>query len=115
MLECSVIDASLPISGFAERAHPDSLRSASFAQGCSVTLTRGSMSALKLASMAAVFGAVVGSTACKGGRSGDSTARSVDTSVTTTKVRDTTVVKADTTVHVDTTKQTHHVPDAKKP
>jgi hypothetical protein len=73
------------------------------------------MSALKLASMVAAFGVVVGSTACKGDRSGDSTVKSVDTMVTTTKVRDTTVVKADTTVHVDTVKKTQHAPDAKKP
>ena len=72
------------------------------------------MSALKLASMVAAFGVVVGSTACNKGDH-DNTVKGVDTMVTSTKVRDTTVVKSDTTVHTDTVKQTHHVPDAKKP
>jgi hypothetical protein len=71
------------------------------------------MSALKLASMVAAFGVIVGSTACKG--SHDETVKGVDTLVNSTRVRDTTVVKSDTTVHTDTVKQTHHVPDAKKP
>ena len=71
------------------------------------------MSALKLATLVAACGVTVASIGCKG--NGDSTVKGVDTVVTTTKVRDTTVVKADTTVHVDTVKQTHHVPDAKKP
>jgi hypothetical protein len=72
------------------------------------------MSALKLASMVAAFGAITASTACKG--NGDTTAKGVDTMVTTTKVpvRDTTVVKADTTIHVDTVKKTDHISDAKK-
>jgi hypothetical protein len=71
------------------------------------------MSAFKLASMVAAFGAVVISTACKGDH--ESTVKGVDTMVTSTKVRDTTVVKSDTTVHVDTVKKTNHVPEAKKP
>ena len=71
------------------------------------------MRTLKLASMIAAFGAIVISTACKNDR--DTTSKGVDTLVTTTKVRDTTVVKADTTIHVDTVKKTNHVPDAKKP
>jgi hypothetical protein len=73
------------------------------------------MSAFKLASMVAAFGAIVISTACKGDHAGDNTAKGVDTMVTTTKVRDTTVVKSDTTVHLDTVKKTSHVPNAKKP
>ncbi|MBA2682936.1 MAG: hypothetical protein H0U66_00390 [Gemmatimonadaceae bacterium] len=71
------------------------------------------MSALKLITLVAAFGVAVASTGCKGGS--DSTVKSVDTVVTTTKVRDTTVIKADTTIHVDTVKQTHNVPGAKKP
>jgi hypothetical protein len=71
------------------------------------------MSVLKLASMVAAIGVIVGSTACKGNH--DETVKGVDTLVNTTKVRDTTVVKSDTTIHTDTVKQTHHVPDAKKP
>ena len=71
------------------------------------------MSALKIASMVAAFGAIVTATACKNG--GDNTTKGVDTMVTSTKVRDTTVVKSDTTIHTDTVKKTNHVPDAKKP
>jgi hypothetical protein len=41
--------------------------------------------------------------------------KGVDTTVTSTKVRDTTVVKSDTTVHTDTVKKTDHATDAKKP
>jgi len=70
------------------------------------------MSALKLASMVAAFGAIVAVNACKGDN--ERTTKGVDTMVTSTKVRDTTVVKSDTTVHVDTVKKTTHVPDAKK-
>jgi hypothetical protein len=72
------------------------------------------MSALKLASMVAAFGAIVGSTACKGN---ETNAKGTDTMVTTTKVpvRDTTVVKSDTTIHTDTVKKTDHIKDAKKP
>lgn len=73
------------------------------------------MSALKLASTVAALGAILVSSACKGDHAGDNTMKGVDTAVTTTKVRDTTVVKADTTVHVDTVKQTHNVPEKKKP
>ena len=71
------------------------------------------MSTVKLASMIAAFGVIVGAPACKGDH--DSTVKGVDTMVTSTRVRDTTVVKSDTTIHTDTVKQTHHVPDAKKP
>ncbi|MEP7086279.1 MAG: hypothetical protein ABI884_03000 [Gemmatimonadota bacterium] len=71
------------------------------------------MRVIKLATFAAAVAVTVAAVACKG--SGDTTVKSVDTVVTTTKVRDTTVVKADTTVHVDTVKNTHHVSDAKKP
>jgi hypothetical protein len=73
------------------------------------------MSALKLASMVTVFGVIVGSTACKG--RDDATSRGTDTMVTTTKVpvRDTTIVRADTTIHTDTIKKTDHAQDAKKP
>jgi hypothetical protein len=71
------------------------------------------MNALKLASMVATVGAIVVSSACKG--SGDNTTKGVDTTVTSTRVRDTTVVKSDTTIHTDTVKKTNHVPDAKKP
>jgi hypothetical protein len=70
------------------------------------------MNALKLASTVAAVGAIVASVSCK---NGDNTTKGVDTMVTTTKVRDTTVVKADTTIHVDTVKKTNHVGDAKKP
>jgi hypothetical protein len=65
--------------------------------------------------MVAAFGAIVGSAACKG--NADSTSKGTDTLVTTTKVpvRDTTIVKADTTIHVDTVKKTDHAADAKKP
>ncbi|MBK5188904.1 MAG: hypothetical protein JJD97_11725 [Gemmatimonadaceae bacterium] len=73
------------------------------------------MNVFNLATAVTVFGVILSSTACKNDRSGTMTEKSVDTSVVTTKVRDTTIVKADTTVHVDTVKQTHHVPDAKKP
>jgi hypothetical protein len=71
------------------------------------------MSAAKLATLIAAFGLTVITVGCRGGS--DSTVKSVDTVVTTTKVRDTTVIKADTTIHVDTVKQTHNAPDAKKP
>ena len=71
------------------------------------------MSTLKIASMVAAFGAIATVTACNKG--GESTTKGVDTMVTSTKVRDTTVVKSDTTVHTDTVKKTNHVPDAKKP
>ena len=70
------------------------------------------MSALKLATLVAAVGVSMAATGCK---KGDTTAKGVDTVVTTTQVRDTTVVKADTTIHVDTVKKTNHVPDAKKP
>ncbi|MEP7066383.1 MAG: hypothetical protein ABI889_10150 [Gemmatimonadota bacterium] len=71
------------------------------------------MSVLKLASMVAVFGAIVSTTACK--NNGDTTTKGVDTMVTTTKVpvRDTTIVKADTTIHTDTVKKTDHAADVK--
>jgi hypothetical protein len=72
------------------------------------------MSALKLASMVVTIGAVVISSACKNDHTGDNTTKSVDTMVTTTKVRDTTVVRSDTTIHTDTVKKTDHIPDAKK-
>jgi hypothetical protein len=65
------------------------------------------MSAFKLFSVVAVIGAVVSSTACK---KGETTDKSVDTTVTSTKVRDTTVVKTDTTVHTDTVKKTNNAP-----
>ena len=73
------------------------------------------MNALKLASMVATVGAIVVSSACKGDHAGDNTTKGVDTTVTSTRVRDTTVVKSDTTIHTDTVKKTNHVPDAKKP
>jgi hypothetical protein len=76
---------------------------------------RGSMNALKLASMVATVGAIVLSSACKGDHAGDNTVKGVDTMVTSTKVRDTTVVKSDTTIHTDTVKKTDHAADAKKP
>jgi hypothetical protein len=68
---------------------------------------------MKLITLVAVSAVAVASTGCKGGS--DTTVKGVDTVITSTKVRDTTVVKADTTVHVDTVKQTHNVPDAAKP
>ena len=68
------------------------------------------MSTVKLASMVAAFGVIVGATACKGDR--DSTVKGVDTVVTSTKVRDTTVVKSDTTIHTDTVKQIAAVRDS---
>ncbi len=71
------------------------------------------MSVLKMITLVAALGAVAASTACKGGS--DSTVKGVDTVVKTTQVRDTTVVKADTTIHVDTVKNTSHGADAKKP
>jgi hypothetical protein len=71
------------------------------------------MNALKLASMAAAFGAIVGASACKGNN--EATVKGTDTMVTTTKVRDTTIVKSDTTIHTDTVKKTDHGADAKKP
>jgi hypothetical protein len=37
----------------------------------------------------------------------------VDTAISSTKVKDTTVVKADTNIDVDTTKKTEHGKDAK--
>src|SRR5512140_832388 len=75
--------------------------------------SRGSMSTLKLASMVAAFGAIATVSACNKGS--ENTTKGVDTTVTSTRVRDTTVVKSDTTVHTDTVKKTTHVPDAKKP
>lgn len=74
--------------------------------------SRGSMNALKIVSMVAAFGAIATTTACKNGS--DNTTKGVDTTVTSTRVRDTTVVKSDTTVHTDTVKKTDHIPDAKK-
>lgn len=71
------------------------------------------MSAAKLTTLVAAVALTVVTVGCKGGS--ESTVKSVDTLVTTTKVRDTTVIKADTTVHLDTVKQTHNAPDAKKP
>ncbi|HMA03549.1 MAG: hypothetical protein ACM34L_02855 [Gemmatimonas sp.] len=71
------------------------------------------MSTLKLASMVAAFGAIATVSACNKGS--ENTTKGVDTTVTSTRVRDTTVVKSDTTVHTDTVKKTTHVPDAKKP
>jgi hypothetical protein len=44
----------------------------------------------------------------------DTTRTGVDTSVQSTRVKDTTVVKADTSIDVDTTKKTDHGKDAKK-
>ena len=73
------------------------------------------MNALKLASLVATVGASVLSSACKGDHAGDNPANGVDTMVTSTKVRDTTVVKSDTTIHTDTVKKTDHAADAKKP
>jgi hypothetical protein len=78
-----------------------------------ISRSRGSMSALKLASILAASGVIAGFAACNGKH--DETVKGVDTMVTSTRVRDTTVVKSDTTIHTDTVKQTHHVPDAKKP
>jgi hypothetical protein len=71
------------------------------------------MSALKLASMVAVFGAIAASSGCK---NNDTTAKGTDTMVTTTKVpvRDTTVIRSDTTIHTDTVKKTDHAADMKK-
>jgi hypothetical protein len=36
-----------------------------------------------------------------------------DTSITTSRIKDTTVVKADTSIDVDTTKKTDHIKDNK--
>lgn len=73
------------------------------------------MRAYTVAAAVISFGAVVGASACKNEHGADTTSKGVDTVVTSVKVKDTTVVRADTTIHTDTVKQTHHLPDAKKP
>ncbi len=70
------------------------------------------MKMLKLASIVTSFVAIVGIAAC--GRGDSTTQKAVDTTVVTSKVRDTTIVKSDTTVKVDTVKKTHNIP-VKKP
>lgn len=69
------------------------------------------MKVLKLASVVASFVAILGIAAC--GRGDTTTQKSVDTTVVTSKVRDTTIVKSDTTVKVDTVKDTHNIPSSK--
>lgn len=68
------------------------------------------MSVSKLASSVLAMGVLVSASACN---KGETTVKGVDTTVVTSKVRDTTIVKADTTIHVDTVKKTHNVPGAK--
>ncbi len=68
--------------------------------------------------MVAALSLVVALTACNRraneSGAGDANDRSgVDTNVTSTRVMDTTVVKADTNIDVDTTKKTDHGKDAK--
>ena len=48
------------------------------------------------------------------GAAGDTARTDVDTSISSTRVKDTTVVKTDTNVDVDTTKKTDHGKDAKR-
>ena len=44
---------------------------------------------------------------------GDSAGMGVDTTIQSSKIKDTTVVKKDTTIDVDTTKKTDHIKDKK--
>jgi hypothetical protein len=44
----------------------------------------------------------------------DTTKTDVDTSIQSSRVKDTTVVKSDTTIDVDTTKKTDHAKDSSK-
>ncbi len=74
------------------------------------------MDSRKTALTLAVIAPLILASACKkSDGAADSTASGQDTVITTHAVRDTTVVKSDTTIHTDTVKATHHDSNATKP